>query len=281
MVLETQETAAEENTPSRKNYALAKCVFCGDEEIASPHYSKRHGLKVSEHARAAKGRAWCMHCNHKGAGNVHDAVRHLAEAHPDILEGLGITIPVLEKEEARRKPTYIEALHALGFDSATSRRKWLDEHEEEIARYIELHGMHNAQTHFHISPQTARRIRDKVASAAQAPESEAPSDFQYVLPDGGVLELLEVGAGVIGELFAVLRNEYRSLEQENQDLREALVTSQEEKQRIVEGVNERLLKDRGATKISLGDLQRLHGRGQDGTRRSFVPSSAEESRSGA
>ncbi|MCH8986579.1 hypothetical protein IIA94_00180 [Patescibacteria group bacterium] len=245
-----------------KIYARAECIFCTPEqvkkdgEIAGSHYAPRHGLKVSIHVNIqTRGRIHCQYCEVNKKGTVHDAVRHLAETHREILEALKIKIPGLEK-----RVTPQEALRAQGFANTYARKTWLDEHAEEIVKHAEDHGNPTTLKEYRMSDKSLQRLK-KMIDPPQAPAVE------HVIPEGGVLEFLKMGRNTLNEFFDVLSEEYEQLEQKNQGLRNALAASEEEKQRIVESRNERLLKKRTGTKIRLGDLQKAYGRGDDGKRR--------------
>lgn len=280
MTLQEQETTTERRTRSRSRFVrAARCIFCDEENVSGLHYPRRHALKVGEHCNLQmRNKMQCKHCaEKKREGNIHEAVRHLAESHPEILNGLGIETWDLTPE-APRRPTHQEALQNLGFSNSYERHRWIEEHRSEISGFIESHGISAARRKYHISLKTAERVRDQTAeSAVQAEgeqsfkhqeEIEPSSESQDVLFEGGVLELISAVRTAIGQVLDTAEDEIRFRDEKIQTLEEQLVASEEQKQRIIKQSNRNRERN---IQFGLGDLQRLHGRGQDGTRRSFVP----------
>lgn len=192
-------------------------------------------------------------------------------------------------EEAEKLPDVQRALVALGVASSKERQEWLEEHKEEIAAYIDEHGVRATTKDLHIGHPALKRLRilprqQRAAEAAERVRQEEDAsksdsaheagiqDLQELLLDSEALVFLVIaGVTALGELLKDRGERLKGLQGAVEQLTEALSSVQEDNRSLVDRVNRKFIREGlgGERKFPLEALQEMVGRGREGTRRSL------------
>jgi len=105
-------------------------------------------------------------------------------------------------------------LEKLGFKDSKERRRWIQEHSQEILNYSQQHGVLAAVKHFHIARETLNRLVRQLAHSQTQPPKDG--NIKNTMNPITAVDL----ADALLDRMIVLKSDNYTLKQENINLRE-------------------------------------------------------------
>lgn len=147
----------------------------------------------------------------------------------------------------------VERLKELGFKSIPERRKWFEEHKNEIVDYYEEYGKRETMKHFHIGvPSLARLLGLKIRKRVSKEKKEEKvvitfEDIVSAAPNTAMLGqlMLDGITTLINELREELsgaKSTITQLQGDKEELKGQLKNMTENRERIMREYNEKILK---------------------------------------